>query len=140
MMYPVSRSRLGLGSLLGAVGLVALLAGCTPKVTPQQLEVEFTREVPENASVRQVEEFLEQREIGYSRAALDRSRTLYAAIRGVKGRPVRSYDILLEFHFDAADGSRSIRSGGAYKACRRVVADGLGTEDRGNLEKISARI
>ena len=55
-----------------------------------------------NASVRQVEEFLEQREIGYSRGALERTGTLYAAIRGVKGRPLRSYDILLEFHFDSA--------------------------------------
>ena len=76
-----------LGWRLLSCGLCALLLGCTPSITPQRLESEFRRDVPQDASVRQVEEFLEQREIGYSRGALERTGTLYAAIRGVKGRP-----------------------------------------------------
>ena len=81
---------------------VPILASCAATITPGQLETEFRAEVRPAASVREVEAFLEEREIGYARWALERKGILYAAIRDVKPSLWRTYDVLLEFHFDSS--------------------------------------
>ena len=60
---------------------IPLLAGCAPKVTPGQLEAEFCAEVKPDGYIREVEAFLEAREMSYTRQAIERTGILYASIR-----------------------------------------------------------
>ena len=70
MTSSLTRPKRQLRLFLQAAGLISLLAGCTPRITPQQLENEFRRDVPQNASVRQVEEFFSSNARSVTAAAL----------------------------------------------------------------------
>lgn len=93
-----------------AVGLLVTLtlAACrAPRFTAEGLEAEFKRELPAAPDVRQVEVFLEKREIVYSQGSLQSDSTLVASIRDVKRDLISSFDILMEFKFDGDGRLRS---------------------------------